>query len=112
MAGEIVAVEYSHHGDGTVDGSITAPAANTAFTYDPRASEPGLIALPLIGAGSGGFNQEQAKALIHDEGWVLLPPGDAALTRRVKAAGDHWIVPRKTGPEGLLQRRVGGGGDH
>ena len=21
------------------------------------------------------------------EGWVLLPPGDAALTRRVKAAG-------------------------
>ena len=22
------------------------------------------------------------------EGWVLLPPGDAALTRRVKAAGE------------------------
>src|SRR5271154_5359658 len=29
------------------------------------------------------------------EGWVLLPPGDAALTRRVKAAGDHWIVQEK-----------------
>jgi hypothetical protein len=25
-------------------------------------------------------------------GWVLLPPGDAALTRRVKAAGEHWVV--------------------
>src|SRR5579862_4366543 len=31
------------------------------------------------------------------EGWVLLPPGDAALTRRVKAAGDHWIVAEKKG---------------
>src|SRR3984957_8965777 len=31
------------------------------------------------------------------EGWVLLPPGDAALTRRVKAAGDHWIVSEKKG---------------
>jgi hypothetical protein len=24
--------------------------------------------------------------------WILLPPGDAALTRRVKATGDHWVV--------------------
>lgn len=31
------------------------------------------------------------------DGWVLLPPGDAALTRRVKAAGDHWIVQEKKG---------------
>ena len=31
------------------------------------------------------------------EGWILLPPGDAALTRRVKAAGDHWIVAEKKG---------------
>jgi hypothetical protein len=31
------------------------------------------------------------------EGWVLLPPGDAALTRRVKAAGEHWIVQEKKG---------------
>jgi hypothetical protein len=30
-------------------------------------------------------------------GWVLLPPGDAALTRRVKAAGDHWVVQEKKG---------------
>jgi hypothetical protein len=29
--------------------------------------------------------------------WVLLPPGDAALTRRVKAAGDHWVVQEKKG---------------
>jgi hypothetical protein len=31
------------------------------------------------------------------EGWVLLPPGDAGLTRRVKAAGDHWVVQEKRG---------------
>lgn len=31
------------------------------------------------------------------EGWALLPPGDAALTRRVKAAGDHWVVAEKKG---------------
>ncbi len=31
------------------------------------------------------------------DGWVLLPPGDAALTRRVKEAGDHWTVQEKRG---------------
>jgi hypothetical protein len=30
-------------------------------------------------------------------GWVHLPPGDAALTRRVKAAGHHWVVQEKKG---------------
>jgi hypothetical protein len=30
-------------------------------------------------------------------GWELLPPGDAALTRRVKAAGNHWAVAEKRG---------------
>lgn len=29
--------------------------------------------------------------------WELLPPGDAALTRRVKAAGEHWVVQEKKG---------------
>lgn len=41
--------------------------------------------------GAGG------KLLTAPEGWVLLPPGDAALTRRVKAAGEHWIVQEKRG---------------
>jgi hypothetical protein len=31
------------------------------------------------------------------EGWILLPPGDAALTRRVKEGGDHWVVAEKKG---------------
>jgi len=29
--------------------------------------------------------------------WELLQPGDAALTRRVKAAGEHWVVQEKKG---------------
>lgn len=37
------------------------------------------------------------KVLTAPDGWILLPPGDAALTRRVKAAGDHWVVQEKKG---------------
>jgi len=29
------------------------------------------------------------------DGWILLPPGDPGLTRRVKAAGEHWVVAEK-----------------
>jgi hypothetical protein len=31
------------------------------------------------------------------DGWTLLSPGDAALTRRVKEVGDHWLVQEKKG---------------
>src|SRR5277367_7028165 len=37
------------------------------------------------------------RVLTAPEGWVLLPPGDAALTRRVKAVGEHWVVAEKKG---------------
>ncbi len=30
-------------------------------------------------------------------GWACLPPGDAGLTRRVKAAGPSWVVQEKKG---------------
>lgn len=39
------------------------------------------------------------------EGWTLLPPGDAGLTRRVKAAGEHWVVQEKKGRK-LFSRGV------
>src|SRR5436853_2222711 len=45
------------------------------------------------------------RLLTAPEGWILLPPGDAALTRRVKAAGDHWIVQEKKGRK-LFSRGV------
>jgi hypothetical protein len=37
------------------------------------------------------------KVLTPPTDWILLVPGDAALTRRVKAAGDHWVVQEKRG---------------
>ena len=37
------------------------------------------------------------KVLTVPDGWALLPPGDAALTRRVKEAGDHWLMQEKKG---------------
>ena len=37
------------------------------------------------------------RVLAVPEGWTLLPPGDAGLTRRVKAAGDHWVVREQVG---------------
>lgn len=38
-------------------------------------------------------------------GWALLPPGDAALTRRVKQAGPSWTVKEKRGRK-LFSRGV------
>jgi hypothetical protein len=39
----------------------------------------------------------EGTVLAAPDGWVLLPPGDAALTRRVKEAGDHYVVQEKKG---------------
>lgn len=39
----------------------------------------------------------EGRTLHPPNGWVLLPPGDAALTRRVKAKGEFWAVAEKRG---------------
>lgn len=45
------------------------------------------------------------RVLTVPEGWSLLPPGDPGLTRRVKLAGDHWVVQEKRGRK-LFSRGV------
>lgn len=40
---------------------------------------------------------DDGRVLTVPKNWALLPPGDAGLTRRVKAAGDHWVVQEKKG---------------
>src|SRR5947209_9300283 len=40
---------------------------------------------------------EDGTLLTPPPGWALLPPGDAGLTRRVKAAGPSWTVEEKRG---------------
>ncbi len=45
------------------------------------------------------------RVLTVPDGWALLPPGDAGLTRRVKAAGPSWTVAEKVGRK-LFSRGV------
>ena len=49
------------------------------------------------GASSHSVITEDGRALAVPAGWILLPPGDAGLTRRVKAAGPTWTVQEKVG---------------
>src|SRR5271166_834576 len=49
------------------------------------------------GPTSNTVRAADGRVLTAPEGWFLLPPGDAALTRRVKAAGNHWVVQEKKG---------------
>jgi hypothetical protein len=51
----------------------------------------------IPGPAPNTVQSADGRVLTVPEGWVLLPPGDAALTRRVKAAGDHWVVAEKKG---------------
>jgi hypothetical protein len=57
-----------------------APCLTLAPTTDPRV-----------------FLAPDGRRMSPPEGWICLPPGDAALTRRVKLAGDSWAVIEKRG---------------
>lgn len=54
-------------------------------------------AIHLPGPGPGTVRTVQGQVLAVPAGWVLVPPGDPGLTRRVKAAGAHWAVQEKVG---------------
>jgi hypothetical protein len=49
------------------------------------------------GPTSNSVRAADGTVLAVPPGWALLPPGDPGLTRRVKAAGDHWAVTEKMG---------------
>lgn len=49
------------------------------------------------GPTDGTVRDDSGELLTAPDDWALLPPGDAGLTRRVKAAGDHWVVQEKKG---------------
>ncbi|WP_437191970.1 DUF2293 domain-containing protein [Planctomicrobium sp. SH527] len=51
----------------------------------------------LPGPQPNTVRTQDGQVLTVPAGWVLLAPGDAALTRRVKAAADHWVVAEKKG---------------
>lgn len=49
------------------------------------------------GPQPGTVRAADGRVLTVPEGWALLEPGDAGLTRRVKAAGPHWVVQERKG---------------
>ena len=49
------------------------------------------------GPGERSVRDGSGKVMPVPAGWVLVPPGDAGLTRRVKAAGPSWTVTEKVG---------------
>jgi hypothetical protein len=49
------------------------------------------------GPKAGTVRAADGKVVAVPKDWILLPPGDATLTRRVKAAGNHWVVREKKG---------------
>jgi hypothetical protein len=53
----------------------------------------------VVAPGPDGRSVRTAggEVLVPPPDWVLLPPGDATLTRRVKAAGPTWTVQEKVG---------------
>lgn len=53
----------------------------------------------VVGPGprEGTVRTEDGQVLRPPTGWELLPPGDAALTRRVKSLGASWTVRKKRG---------------
>lgn len=52
----------------------------------------------IVTKGPSGFLvTESGEKIRPPEDWLLLPPGDAALTRRVKQNGPHWLIQEKKG---------------
>jgi Uncharacterized conserved protein (DUF2293) len=49
------------------------------------------------GPAPNSVRAADGKVLTAPPDWVLLAPGDAGLTRRVKAAGEHWVVQERRG---------------
>lgn len=80
---------WSHHRDPEIDSILTI---NTMASSDKKPIGPFTP-----GPNSTSVRSADGKILNVPAGWELLAPGDAALTRRVKAAGDHWVVQEKKG---------------
>ena len=53
----------------------------------------------IVGPGpnKNSVRTDNGQILSIPEGWSLLPPGDAGLTRRVKSKGPSWTIKQKKG---------------
>lgn len=66
--------------------SFGAPQDDTPTTREVRP-----------GPDARSVRSEVGQRLTVPDGWVLVPPGDPALTRRIKAAGPCWTMKEKRG---------------
>src|SRR6185437_8773581 len=64
---------------------------------EPRKSMPHQSRIVAPGPDDRSVRTAAGDVLRPPADWMLLPPGDAALTRRVKAAGPTWTVQEKRG---------------
>jgi hypothetical protein len=65
----------------------------------------------LVGPAPDRPRTADGRVLQVPAGWALLPPGDAALTRRVKQAGPSWTIKEKRGRK-LFSRGVWAPAEH
>lgn len=54
-----------------------------------------IVVSPYGGAHSRDVRTKSGKILTAPADWVIVPPGDPGLTRRVKASGPTWTVQEK-----------------
>jgi hypothetical protein len=65
---------------------------------DPACRSPAMSAKTFLpGPQPNTVRSHAGQVFSVPSGWEHLPPGDAALTRRVKAAGEHWLLEEKVG---------------
>jgi hypothetical protein len=76
-------------------------AASTKYT----GAVPDRTRIVAPGPRPGTIKTDGGEVLSAPEGWILLPPGDPALTGRVKKAGPSWTVQEKRGRK-LFSRGV------
>jgi hypothetical protein len=79
------------------DGLCSAASLNARDGRRKRESMPDKSRAVGPGPRAGTVRDEAGEILDIPVGWVLLQPGDAALTGRVKRAGPVWTVHEKRG---------------
>ncbi len=85
--------------------TVRAPFLHNAGRRRPHrlfmSNDVSLVLAPT--ADPKVFRAADGTLLSPPEGWECLPPGDAGLTRRVKAAGPSWSVVEKRGRKTFSQ---------
>ncbi|MEZ6122283.1 MAG: DUF2293 domain-containing protein [Planctomycetaceae bacterium] len=59
--------------------------------------KPPVNSVFLPGPQDRTVRAADGRILAVPDGWELVPPGDAALTRRIKAAGEFWLMQEVKG---------------